>query len=193
MQLYWLWLACLQGISPRQKHLLIEHFRDPQNIYYGSRQQLEELGIAFSKLDRDLEAARTISEICENKNIGIITYTDSLYPSRLRTIADAPIVLYCRGRMPSLEQNPAIGIVGTRRASAYGLMMSQQFGAQIAACGGIVVSGGAIGVDSHALLGAVSQDRPTIAVMAGGVDKPYPKSNEWLFDRILERGCLLSE
>ena len=86
-----------------------------------------------------------------------------------------------------------IGVVGTRSASPYGLRSAGKLSAQIAACGGIVVSGGAFGIDSMALRGALECGGTTIAFMAGGLDKLYPAANNALFAQIMEKGCLLSE
>ena len=86
-----------------------------------------------------------------------------------------------------------IGVVGTRQATPRGLAAAQTLGGQIAACGGIVVSGGAVGIDSYALQGAYKAGKPTVTVLAGGLDRLYPKENERLFYELCRDGCLLSE
>ena len=84
-----------------------------------------------------------------------------------------------------------IGVVGTRSASAYGLRIAESMSAEIAACGGTVVSGGALGIDTKALEGALSQGQTTVAVLAGGLDTLYPKINIPLFEKILKNYCIL--
>ena len=86
-----------------------------------------------------------------------------------------------------------ISVVGTRKATAYGMNIAHRMGQQLAACGALVVSGGADGIDTMALRGALDLDVPVVAVLGGGVDVIYPKANRKLFERILEKGCLMSE
>jgi DNA processing protein len=86
-----------------------------------------------------------------------------------------------------------IGVVGTRKATAYGLSVARDMSRQIAACGGIVISGGAGGIDTLALQGALEMEKSVVAVLGCGVDICYPKENKRLFDRIPEKGCLISE
>ena len=108
-------------------------------------------------------------------------------------IADPPIVLYYKGVFPAVDTSPVIAMVGTRKASAYGLMQAKRLGYQVAKSGGIVVSGGADGIDTMCLTGALTADRPVIAVLGCGVDVVYPAGNRVLFEDIAAHGCLVSE
>ena len=78
---------------------------------------------------------------CYQKNIHVMTIQDAQYPARLRVISDPPIVLYYKGVFPAIDTSPVIAMVGTRKASAYGLMQAKRLGYQVAKSGGIVVSG----------------------------------------------------
>lgn len=193
MQIYWVWLALLPGLSLRQKRSLLERYTDPATLFDLDRhaplpkEHLEPL------LNKDLNRAKRIVRTCQEKGIGILTLPDSNYPEALRRIDEAPLVLYYRGILPSLELHPAIGVVGTRQASPYGLRSAGRLSAQIAACGGIVVSGGAFGIDSMALRCAMEIGGKVIAVLAGGLDHMSPASNKSLFERVMENGCVLSE
>ena len=193
MQIYWVWLALLKGLSLRQKLMLLERYIDPRALYDLDRhahlppEQLQPL------LDKDLDKARRVLRTCQDKGISILTYTDSSYPEPLRRIDEAPLVLYCRGTIPCLDMQPAIGVVGTRKASPYGLRSAGKLSAQIAVCGGIVVSGGAFGIDSVALRCAMEIGGKVIAVLAGGLDHMSPVSNMPLFQKIMESGCIVSE
>ena len=111
----------------------------------------------------------------------------------MRRTADAPAVLYCRGRLPDWGGRPWIGLVGSRQADARGLTLARRFGAEIAACGGVVVTGMAKGVDAAAAAGALDQNCPVVGVLGGGVDVVYPRENAALFERVAGQGCLLSE
>ena len=188
MQLYWVWLALQSKISLPLKLQLLERFSDPEEIYHADDTALN--GIC---LDRDLFEAEKIINICRRKGIGILPYGANEYPKRLRNIADPPLVLYYKGIVPTFETRPVIAVVGTRKASAYGLNTAQDLSCQIAQHGGLVVSGGAYGVDTKALAGAMKTDAPTVAVLGCGVDIVYPRTNRHLFDEIQKNGCLISE
>jgi len=115
------------------------------------------------------------------------------YPERLRDLPDPPAVLHVAGRPEILEDADAAAIVGARRASPYGLEVARALGRALSAAGVPVVSGMALGVDSAAHGGALEGAAPTVAVLAGGADVPYPASKRVLYGRILERGCAVSE
>lgn len=188
MLIYWIWFSRL-GISIRQKMTLLSYFHDPEEIYHA-----RVLPEGTPELpDKDLRAAEKILDDCAEKGIGIAVLTDSNYPAKLRNIPDPPLVLYYKGVLPDWDRFPAVGIVGTRKASAYGLTAAKRFGYQIAMCGGLVVSGGAYGIDSVAMQGALEAGKKTVGVLGCGVDVVYPKSNGRLFDDVIENGCLISE
>ena len=198
MLLYWLWFHLLTGLTVSQKRALLEYFHDPEQLYratesaYRTAVQLPEEGYTALS-DKELKNARALAAECSQKRIGIVTIGDSGYPARLRQIPDAPLVLYYRGRLPNWEAYPAIGIVGTRKASGYGLQIAEKMGAQIAACGGMVVSGAADGIDSAAMKQALLQGEPVVGVLGFGADVVYPASSRKLFAQLEEKGCLISE
>lgn len=115
------------------------------------------------------------------------------YPERLRDLPDPPAVVHVAGDPAALADPDAVAIVGARRASAYGLEVARGLGRSLSATGVPVVSGMALGVDSAAHAGALEGAVPTVAVLAGGADIPYPASKRALYGRILERGCAVSE
>ena len=195
MLLHWIWYALLP-LPQRKKVAVLEHFSDPEDIFQTERfDHLPEIprDVAQVLENKDLTPARDVIKRCSEKQISILTYGDGAYPSRLRNIPDPPIVLYYKGVLPDFEKQPVIGVVGTRKASAYGRNNARQMSEKIATCGGLVVSGGASGIDTEALEGALSAGAQTIAVLGSGVDVVYPRTNRKLFGRIEENGCLLSE
>lgn len=196
MLTYWIWLATRQNLSRSRQLSLLEHFLTPDAIY-NCRSYPQELGLSESALssleDKDLAAARRLIKRCSDGRVRIITLQDTLYPARLRQIPDMPPVLYCKGFLPDLTAQPTVGVVGTRKASQDGLITARKMGHEIAACGGLVVSGGAAGIDAEALWGALEAGKPAIAVLGNGPDVVYPKSNTVLFEKLLEKGCILSE
>jgi DNA processing protein len=117
--------------------------------------------------------------------------SDAAYPALLREIPDPPERLYLAGK--DLEQGPAIAVVGSRRATRYGLEVAHWLAAELASDGLTVVSGLARGIDAAAHRGALSVGGSTIAVMGCGLDICYPASHRSLFNKIAEQGSLISE
>ena len=195
MLLHWIWFAELKDISLLHKHRLLERFGDPEALFRMSGEAVQDLPEKERNalLDKDLWKAEQILARCAKLEINILPVLDSAYPKRLRNSPDAPILLYYRGILPDWDSRPFIGVVGTRKASAYGLQVGHQLGAQIASCGGVVVSGGAAGGDTAAIQGAMSAGFPVVCVLGCGVDVVYPYSNRKLFTSIVQEGCLISE
>jgi DNA processing protein len=109
----------------------------------------------------------------------------------LASIDDAPAAFFALGDTRCLYE-PCVAIVGTRNASTYGRAVARKFASALAMAGATVVSGGAVGIDTAAHEGALSADGRTVAVLAGGVDRPYPSQNMGLFRRMRETGCQVS-
>lgn len=198
MLVHWIWLAHRPGVSDRAKVELLQHFCDPERIYLADEESLrcvEDLTRESMEglRDKDLSESEKILDRCAMHRLHIVTYQDAAYPARLRTLADPPMVLYYRGNLPDFEARPYIGVVGTRRASAYGLMSAKRLGYQISCCGGIVVSGMAEGIDGMAMAGALSGGQPVVGVLGCGADVVYPRSNRALFEDTERYGCILSE
>jgi DNA processing protein len=118
------------------------------------------------------------------------------YPAGLTQLADPPRVLYCAGateRFESLVAEPGATIVGSRKASAYGLQVAQQLGRGLSAAGVTVVSGLALGIDAAAHRGALEVDGPVIAVLACGPDLAYPPQHLGLYKQVRRQGVVISE
>ena len=128
---------------------------------------------------------------CRELGIAIIAIDDRRYPQLLREIDDPPLLLYCLGQLPAAD-TPAVAVVGSRRASRYGLRVAGQLGRQLAKRGITVVSGLASGVDAAVHRGAL-ESGAGIAVLAGGLDRVTPRSNRALARSLQQRGALISE
>lgn len=122
----------------------------------------------------------------------VLTRADAEYPSRLAEIPDAPATLHVRGRLLD-EDALAVAIVGSRRATTYGLEVAETLAADLAARGVTIVSGLARGIDSAAHRGALRVGGRTLSVLGSGVDVIYPPENRRLAVEIAERGALLSQ
>lgn len=198
MLLHWIWLATRPAVNDRLKAEVLRHFQDPEDAFYAAPEAYAMVDgmtedAAASLQDKELKDARAILEACENQGIGILTYRDAMYPNRLKNIADPPLVLYYKGKLPEFDALPVIAVVGTRDATAYGLKTAKNLGAQISRCGGLVISGLATGIDGMAMRGALSAGKPVVGLMGCGVDIVYPTYNRSLLLDTQRYGCLLSE
>lgn len=198
MLIHWIWLATRPELSDRLKLAVLESFRDPEEIFYAEQNSFSNVegmtqAAAESLADKDLAQARKILDDCVEKDIAICTYYDGAYPARLKNIADPPLILYYRGRLTGLDSSPVIGVVGTRKASAYGVTTAKKMGYQIAKCGGILVSGLAEGIDGSAMSGALTAGGTVIGVLGCGVDMVYPAIHRSLYRDTEKSGCLISE
>ena len=128
-----------------------------------------------------------------NRNIGVVLADDESYPERLRRDPHAPAVLFCVGDPLALHVPATVALVGTRAPTRYGIGVAAQFGADLAAAGVGVVSGLALGIDGAAHEGACGAGAPPVAVVAGGLDKPYPARHARLWQRVAECGVVVSE
>ena len=198
MLIHWIWLSQLTGVTVPQKLDLLRHFRDPEDIFNAHREAFSECEEMTEKAlealsDKNLVRARKIIETCAEKSISILTYGDSAYPGKLKNIYNPPLVLYYKGCLPDWEQRPVIGVIGTRKASPYGMQIAEKLGNELAGCGALVVSGGADGIDTQALVGALRAGKRVVAVFGCGADVVYPAKNRQLFAQIEKQGCLLTE
>lgn len=192
MLVHWIWLSTRSGMSEREKYILLRHFEDPEDIFYEKHFDVKP-DAKESLLDKDLSAARKILDDCADLGIHICTLQDAAYPARLKNIADPPLVLYYKGRLPDFDSAPAVAIVGTRKASAYGLSTAQKMGYQIAKCGAIVVTGLAGGIDGAGAKGALIADGTVVGVLGCGADKVYPAYHKSLYADTEHQGCLITE
>ena len=123
----------------------------------------------------------------EKHEAHLVTVQDSSYPHNLRPLVDAPPVLFVRGELIP-EDKFSIAIVGSRRATSYGLGLARQFARELARHGLAIISGGARGVDTEAHKGALEGGGRTVAFLGCGVDIAYPSSNRDLYRQIVAGG-----
>ena len=195
---YWLWLANLPKLNNQMKLALLEHFGEPDKIYYGEKEEYflvpgMNRAAAETLENKDLEPADRILGDCDRLGLRIITMRDVEYPDRLRNIYDPPLLLYVQGRMPRFDEEVAVAMVGTRRASPYAMEMGEKLAFQMAGLGAVIVSGLAAGGDAAAHRGALRAGGLTAAVIGGGHDVIYPREHRFLYEDIAARGVILSE
>ena len=177
---------------------LLEVFGGPDGIYEASEAELSSVsGIQPRELellsDRDMTAADQALSECEMRGISVLTLQDAQYPERLRNIPDPPVVLYVWGKLPPVDECPTFAIVGTRKATVYGLRMAAKLGRELAQTGSIVVSGLAEGCDAEAMDAALRAGGHVIGVLGTSIDIVYPAKNRKLFEQAKVCGALVSE
>jgi DNA processing protein len=137
-------------------------------------------------------------EAAARVDLTVVCRHDARYPAALRDMPDAPAVLHVAGSIDrfigfTAGDRPAVAVVGARRASAYGLEVARVLGRGLASADVTVVSGLALGIDSAAHAGALDVAGPTMAILGGGAERPYPASKRWVYEAIRRTGCVVSE
>jgi DNA processing protein len=198
----WLVMAKAEGVGRRRLATLMTAISDPLEAWRCDQRTLAGLegwnpaaaaSLATVRQDRSAWAkAEAEWRAAERAGLQLRFLTEPTYPGRLRLIHDPPPVLYQAG--PGVpDDRPAIAIVGTRKATAYGLSVAERFAADLAAAGAVVISGLALGIDSAAHRGALRAGGLSVAVLGTGADVPYPRSSTGLYRRLVETGAVLSE
>ena len=195
---YWVWLADVLGFASNKLKPLVQYFGSAERIFNADIKQINNvvsLNSAEIKRFRNksITKAQKIISDCKASNIGIVCYNDSQYPDILRNIINPPACLYFKGSFPDFDNLPVISIVGTRNADEYSYKAAWSLSARLSLANCLIVSGGAVGIDSAAHKGALDVGADTVAVLACGINYNYLKKNEELRKRISENGCLISE
>jgi DNA processing protein len=194
---YWFALKSVPLVGNVTFRRLLERFDTPERALKATESDLGKVrGInaavvaSIKSHDYRVFAGREC-EAVEKAGIRVVDFLSGEYPKVLLEIPDPPPFLYVKGKQAGLE--PAIAIVGSRRASTYGLLATARLAGELAAHGVTVVSGMARGIDSAAHRGALNGGGRSIGVLGCGIDVVYPPENRKLFDEMAEMGALISE
>ena len=195
---YWVWLSALRGIGAVTAAALLRRFGTPENVFLASAEDYEEVDGVKPKdisqlMRKDIDSAVKTIDACAEIGCRVITLQDAIYPDRLRNIYDSPIILYARGELPMIDDEPAVAIVGTRDCTPYGIKAAENIGYQLARRGLLVVTGLARGIDSAAARGALRGGGRVIGVIGSGLDIVYPPENKALFGDVAKNGAIISE
>ncbi len=195
---YWLWLTGRKGIGTLTVVRLLEAFGTPESAYFadqGEYDRVEALSAVGkqSLADKSLTGAEQILADCDRLGLRLLTLQDAEYPERLRNIPDPPLLLYVKGKLPPIDEELVVGVVGTRDPTPYGEKLAREMVHDLTRAGCVICSGIAQGLDTIALRTALNEGGSVISVVAGGIDVPYPKENRYLYDDIAAAGVLLSE
>ena len=195
--LHWLALRMVPGLGTRKAGQLIEFFHSATAIFRASCSELEGLGLSPGVAQSIASGCAFEDAVDQHQKLAafgarLVTMTGDDYPPRLREIYDPPPVLFARGNV-ALLQTLMIGVVGTRRPTAYGTTVAQRLAKDLAQAGLTIASGMARGIDTAAHRAALDVEGGTIAVFGCGIDEIYPAENRRLSEQIAEKGLAISE
>ncbi len=192
------WLALLRapGLQPGQFHHLLNVFGTPEKVFTASAGTLAKLGLKPNTVKvinhPDPELIKPDLDWLQQDVHHIIPIIDTRYPERLKSIADAPPLLFVRGD-PDYLQLPQLAMVGSRTPTASGRKTATEFARHLSQAGITVTSGLAHGIDGACHQGALDGIAGTVALVAHGLDIVYPASHRKLAEAITQNGCIVSE
>ncbi len=194
---YWVGFNKVMGVGPARLRALLDYFGDIETAWNGAPADLQEAGLDRRSLNNLLAARKSLDlagelERLAKAQVTVLTWDSEEYPANLRNIHDAPPVLYVKGQLLP-EDDWAVGVVGTRRASVYGKEAARQLAGDLARNGVTVVSGLAAGIDAVAHQAALDAGGRTLAVLGSGIDVIYPEQNRRLAQALTEHGALITE
>ncbi len=195
---FWIWITNALGYNTPKVKRISELYDDVSMFYCGGEKEWKFCGIfstkEISKLKKArLEDAVELINTTEKYGYSIIAIDDEKYPRCLYNIDTPPAVIYVNGNLPDIDNRLSIGIVGTRKATQYGISNSYKFGYALAKYGVATVSGGALGVDCASHNGTLAADGVTICVLGCGINCDYLSKNAKMRQAITKRGAVISE
>lgn len=191
-------LNLIPQVGPVRIRRLLQAFGSPEAVLAAKASEIEQVE-SFGKVQSEAIVAwdsqgkleQELRKIQE-RGLTLLTQEDELYPPLLKHIHDAPILLYVWGELKKRDHQ-AIGVVGSRHATIYGMNAAKKLSFQIAYAGYTVISGLARGIDTAAHEAALAAKGRTIAVIGSGIGKLYPPENQALAERIAQNGAVISE
>lgn len=194
---YWVWLSTALGAAARVDEIF-SAFSHPKEIYESTggermlagvftRRQLEKMS------ETKLSDAENTVEICSRNGWNIVVPSDADYPAGLRRLPDKPLVLYVDGDIKCLKGRITLGVVGTRKPSYESIAVTEKISSDLAKAGVVVISGGALGIDSAAHQGALNAAGKTVCVLGCGLGTDYLMENEALRRDISRSGAVVAE
>lgn len=191
-------LARIKGLGPANIKRMVDMFGSAKDVFESFSEDAIPESDFNAKIISQLRAERDWAKVDADmrnsipEGAQIVAYSQTVYPDKLRQIADPPPYFFYRGDPGCLEK-PALAIVGSRKPSDYGRRMAARIAGELAAAGVTIVSGLAFGVDAFAHTEALETGGLTVAVFGSGLDIIYPSAHRELAGRISHAGCLISE
>ncbi len=188
----------VNGLGPIRLKKVLGYFKDPEAAWNATEKELKSIGIPLSAIQNLKDLKKQIEPEADylrlsQEGIKVLTIFDENYPESLKQIYDPPIVLYYKGEILPADSR-AIAVVGTRKITSYGKIVTEQLVSELASKGITIVSGLARGVDTTAHKAALTSQGRTLAVLGGGLNQMFPAENSPLADQISNgSGAVLSE
>lgn len=194
-------VAIVEGIGPTRLAALMKRFGSAERILAARADELmavEKLGrvlvgrLRAAATPEGLERARTAMAVMKKADAVAITPDDAAYPDAFRELNDAPYLLFAVGNLDLLATE-GLAVVGTRAPSHYGLTTTTKLVEAVAKEGLTIVSGMARGIDAAAHATALAAGGGTVGVLGNGIEQAYPPENARLFEKVREKGLLITE
>ncbi len=194
---YWIWASAALGPGAFTDSFL-GLYPDARALFESSQAERRISGAFTPAQLKRLEsvtlddAGRSLS-ICEKNQWRVLCYDEPDYPDSLRKINDSPLVLYVWGDLSGINSQFCFGIVGTRNPTPESVEVARQISAELSQAGAVIISGGALGIDSAAHEGALDAGGKTVSVLGCGLGTRYLMGNASLRSRISKSGAVISE
>ena len=195
---YWIWFTQAIGYCNTKAKQLTFLYDSIEEFYNGGESEWRLSGLFTNKeieklTDTPLEISDEIIRKCNHYYYDLLCIDSPGYPKCLFDIDDPPAVLYIWGALPDIDDRMSIAVIGTRKASMYGIKSSYNMAYNLAKAGVTIVSGGALGVDCSSHLGALAADGVTICVLGCGINYDYLRENAKMRSDITFKGAVISE
>ncbi|MDQ6986604.1 MAG: DNA-processing protein DprA [Mariprofundaceae bacterium] len=194
----WLRLSLTPGVGPRTGRQLVAACGGIRKLWQRPASELKNIEGVGNKLvatlqtSRQQEAASIIAQ-CSAAGITLLCPEDAHYPSDLAQTDDAPLILFCRGDTSALNHSRLLAIVGARKASSEGRLLTRRWSRHLSMRGIAIVSGMAYGIDAAAHGGALQGEAPTLAVLGCGLAAPFSPEQQRQIEAVAAQGCMISE
>lgn len=192
-----IWLSCAVS-SVKHIHLLLKRFGSAEGVFKADETQIASLAeltkqeIGYLTSERKEENRKRQYDYILKNDIYVYRFDEQRYPQRFHNVQDPPYCVFVQGKLPPKDV-PAIAIVGSRKASQYGLNTAKLFASALANMGVYVISGLAMGIDGAGHRAALPFDGRTVGILGSGIGVPYPKENWSLYHEMRSRACIISE
>lgn len=194
---YWVWLANALGPGAKTEDVFAA-YKSPLDIYEADSADRKTSGVFTKKQldklsDESLEKAERIISLCERNGWNVVTPEDREYPAGLRKLRDMPLALYVDGDISCIRGKVMVAVIGTRKPGVEGVSITHDISTDLVAAGAVVVSGGALGIDSAAHESALYAGGKTVCVLGCGFGTNYLMDNEAMRRDISRSGALVTE
>lgn len=192
---YWVWLATRPGLGPITAMRMVRALGSAENVYFARPADIpaEFRHYAASIENKDLDQARKIIDDTWAFGGRPVSLDDPDYPAKLKNISDPPLVLYIKGRIPDLNDQCVLAVVGTRDCTPYGLRTAEKIAYDSARWGAVIATGLAHGIDTAAVRGGLRGGGKAIGVIGTGLDVYYPRDNAVVQRDVAKMGALITE